>query len=530
MDPASHGGTRPVRIDTHGAIIALAGATAWKMKRAVVYPYLDYGTPARRRQALEAELALNRPLAPAIYQRVAAITREADGTLKLEGVGEPVEAVLVMRRFDEHATLDRIVAERPLTDREVDTLARAIVAAHAAAPPADGARWVDDLALYLAQNEVALAREKGVPALSAAARTALHALRPLLAARAARGLVRRCHGDLHLGNIALIDGEPTLFDAIEFDDRIASGDVLYDLAFTLMDLCLRGRRENANRLLNRTLVEAAFAGLDPDGGRDLDGLRALPFFQHLRAAIRAKIALARATALADAADAAAARAEAGRYLAFARAALDPPPPVLVAVGGLSGTGKTTVAMGLAPALGGPPGAVVLRSDVERKHLAGAAETAHLPASGYTAELTERVFASLHARAAVALAAGWPVVLDAVHAQPAQRDAVRAVAAAAGVPFLGLWLVAPLEARLARVAARSGDASDADRAVVLAQDAALATGEAEAVAAGWHVLAADAPPAAVVEEALALVLAAGQWVAGSRPGDANQNGAQTVHPA
>ncbi|MBL8225816.1 MAG: AAA family ATPase [Chromatiales bacterium] len=468
VSPQTHGGITPVRIDTHGAVVALAGPDAYKLKRAVVFPFLDYGTLAKRRAALEAELAINRPLAPQVYREVVAVTRGPGGGLQFGGDGPVLDYVLHMARFDEQSTLDHIVARRPLSADEVDHLAGAIVAAHATAAPADADAWIADLGVYITQNDAALREFAGlglpsaIDALTAAARRAFAAILPLLNARATAGYVRRCHGDLHLGNIVLLDGRPTLFDAIEFDPRIAAGDVLYDLAFLVMDLCQAGHRPAANRLLNRYLVEAR----EP---AHVDGLAALPLFLHLRAAIRAKVTAARAGLLAAPARDAA-FVEAGRYLHFATTVLAPPAPRLVAIGGLSGTGKTALAHALAPRFGAAPGALVIRSDVERKALFGVAETDRLPPGAYSAAASADVFARVADAARRALAAGRSVVCDAVYARPPQRRAIAAVAAAAGVPFTGLWLDLPLEVRLARIGNRHGDASDADASVARQQQA------------------------------------------------------------
>lgn len=490
MAPATHGGQQPRRIDTHGAIVVLAGQRAYKLKRAVVYPFLDYGTRERRRHALDTELLINRPLAPTVYDAVLPVTRSAGGELELGGRGEAVDYVLAMHRFDEEQTLDRVVARRALDDAEVDALATAVLAAHAAAPAADGEAWIADLGAYVTQNEVALcacpevAEAPAMVALAAAARRALAGAGRLLAARAGAGFVRRCHGDLHLGNVVLLDGAPTLFDAIEFDPRIAAGDVLYDLAFLLMDLAERGQEPAANRLLNRYLAGAR----EP---RHLDGLAALPLFLHLRAAIRGKVTAARAGLLA-APERAPVYAEARRYVDFATRALAPAPPRLVAIGGLSGTGKSALAYGVAPLLGAPPGAVIIRSDVERKALFGVAETDRLPESAYSAAASAAVFDRVADAAGRALGAGCSVICDAVYARPAQRAAIAAVAAAAGVPFTGLWLELPLAGRLARIAARRGDASDAD-ALVAQRQAGYDLGEL----APWVALDASGLPAQVV---------------------------------
>src|SRR5437764_14184161 len=257
---ATHGGASVRRIDTHAASVFLAGERAYKVKRAVRFPFLDYSTPAKRKAACEAELAVNRPFAPDLYLRVVAITRE-NGGLTLDGSGEPVEWAVEMRRFDENATLDHLAEHGRIDAALADALARAAAAAHARAPVVEADPWIDALARFIAQNDAEfherpeLFSPVAIEALTRASRAALDRVRPLLQARGAQGLVRRGHGDLHLGNIALIDGRPVPFDAIEFDPLIASGDVFYDLAFLLMDLCERGLTPAANVVLNRYLAE-----------------------------------------------------------------------------------------------------------------------------------------------------------------------------------------------------------------------------------------------------------------------------------
>ena len=274
-------------------------------------------------------------------------------------------------------------------------------------------------------------------------------------------MTRRCHGDLHLRNIVLIDGEPTLFDAVEFSDEVASGDVLYDLAFLLMDLEERGLRGQANRLFNRYLA--------PEPPEALAGLAALPLFMSLRAAIRAKVEAAGADRLEGAARNQALKL-ARRYFDRAAEFLRYVAPRLVAVGGLSGVGKSALAAALAPCIGRAPGALLARSDVERKAMFGVEETAHLPASAYAAEVSRDVYARLDDKARRALRAGQAVVLDATFSTARERRAAARVAREVGVGFAGLFLEAPLGTRLARVGGRGADASDADASVARAQRA------------------------------------------------------------
>ena len=259
----------------------------------------------------------------------------------------------------------------------------------------------------------------------------------------------------------LIDGQPVLFDAIEFSELIASGDVLYDLAFLLMDLCERGLGSAANVVLNRYLTQTRRA-------EDLDALAALPLYLAMRAAIRAKVTAARLEQPATDGKADIART-ARTYFDWAQRFIAPAPPVLMAVGGLSGTGKSAIARALAPGLGAAPGAVVLRSDVERKALFGKAEDEPLPADAYEPAVTARVYGVIADKARRVVAAGHSAILDAVYARPQEREAVERSAAALGVPFRGLFLEADLATRLARIGGRRGDASDADAAIARAQE-------------------------------------------------------------
>lgn len=467
-DPSTYGVSEPVRrIDTHGAVVFLAGEAVYKVKRAVRFSFMDFSTLEKRRRACAREVELNRATAPALYRGLVPILRR-NGTLHLGRVGESdapgeiVEWAVEMRRFDENATLDHVAAREGLSPALIDALAQAVEQAHRQARVVAGTSGRELRAV--ARNVVAGLREAPdllppaqVAGLEGAFLEAFDRLEPLLARRAAAGEVRRCHGDLHLRNIALIDGAPVLFDALEFDEALATTDRLYDLAFLIMDIALRGFAVEANRLLNRYLIAC---GEDPP----YDGLAALPLFLALRAAIRAQVGAA-AAAFRDPAGRQAAGADARAYLAYAQAALAPRAVKLVAVGGLSGSGKSTLAAALAPFLGPAPGAVHLRSDVERKRLHGIPELERLPPEAYSLETTQQVYTVLRERAEAVLAAGHAVIVDAVHQRSDERAEIAAVAQASGVDFLGLWLEAPVEALTERVTARRGDASDATAEVV-----------------------------------------------------------------
>lgn len=487
------GGEEVRRCETHAAVVFLAGERALKVKRAVRFPFLDYATLDKRKAACAAELEVNRRFAPQIYRRIVPITREIDGSLAFDGKGEAVEWAVEMTRFDEQQTLDH-VADRGGLDASLPAkLAKAVAAMHAQALPVEAGPWLDALGDYIGQNTAAFG-ENGrvfpppeVAALDQKSRAALATLRPLLTARGQAGLVRRGHGDLHLGNIALLNGEPVAFDAIEFDPLIASGDVLYDLAFLLMDLIERGLHGPANGVLN-----GYFAATRRN--EDYDGLAALPFFISLRAAIRAKVTAAR---LGRSQESRASIVDtATRYFRLALAMLVPSRPVVVCTGGFSGTGKSILARELAPKLGRPPGALVLRSDTERKAMFGVAETARLPPEAYETEVSERLYASLIDKADRIARAGCSVIVDAVFAKPAERAAIEDAAHRAGATFHGLFLTADLGTRLKRIGGRKLDASDADAAVARGQE----TYELGAMA--WTRLDASGTPGETLAQARA----------------------------
>ncbi len=492
-DPATHGGAAVERIDTHGAVVVLTPTQAFKLKRAVAFSYMDFSTPTLRRAACLAELRLNRRTAPQLYESVRAIVRHGDG-LAFAQPDEPAAAtavdwVVVMRRFDGATQFDRLAAAGRLDLALVRRLAEIVARFHRAEPAlSSGFGGADGIARVIDENRHEVVRQAAIldPGLGAGidrgCRAAFAGLAPLLERRRLAGAVRRCHGDLHLGNVCLVEGEPTLFDAIEFNDDIATIDTLFDLAFLVMDLEARVSRAHANGALN-TYLEL---------GPETDGLAALTLFLVLRAVIRAHTRAAAAQAQADAQQREAMTADAQRHLAWAAALLAPSQPRLVAVGGVSGSGKSTVARGLAPELGASPGAVILRSDVLRKELACVAPTAKLPASHYTPESSTRVYAELCTRAAAILAAGRAVVVDAVFLRAQERDAIAAIAAAAGLRFDGIWLQTDREISARRIESRRDDASDATQAVLDIQ-----LGAAVAPPPGWHVVDARGEPSQVL---------------------------------
>jgi aminoglycoside phosphotransferase family enzyme/predicted kinase len=454
-------------IETACARIFLAGEVAWKLKRNVDLGYVDFSTREKRKWALDRELAFNKTAAPDIYRAVRTITREADGGLAWEGAGRPIEYALEMRRFDDGAVLS---ADPGVIDGEMaEALGRTIAGFHAAAPlrPEGG---LSALEWTIASNAGLLRDLKDqlgadrVETMIALTEAELARQRPLLAARTKGGFARRCHGDLHLANILLEDGKPVLFDCIEFNDLLSDLDVQYDLAFLLMDLDFRDRRDAGVRVLSAYLDQAARSF----GPGLWEGLAALPLMLAVRAGVRAHVSM-------HGGDVELSKA----YVDAAIAHLSPAPPVLAAVGGFSGTGKSTFARAVAQSLGRCPGAVVLRTDEARKRLAGAGPVDRLAREVYTPEFYARVYATVLSNAEALLKAGQSVVLDATFTEPGMRAAAEALAAELGVPFRGAWLEAPVEVLETRVAGREGDASDATLDVLHDQ---IARGDVSAI--GW----------------------------------------------
>lgn len=463
-NPATYGlpvAAKIARHQTHAAIVFLAGDRAFKVKRAVRYPFLDFSSLDKRKAACEAELATNRKFAPQLYRRLVPITREDNGAFALDGRGDPVEWAVEMTRFDEERTLDRLADRGELDQRLLAKLAVALAAMHERAEPVDPAPWIAALEQFIGNNTSIFQRQPdlfertAVIDLERQSLATLKRLRPLLIERGKQGLIRRGHGDLHLGNIAVLDGEPVAFDALEFDPLIASGDLLYDLAFLLMDLLEFDRQAAANQILN-----GYYAAVRRDA--DCDGIAALPFFMSLRAAIRAMTTASRLDVTKDTI-----ARSARRYFDLAVKLLAPAKPSVLGIGGLSGTGKTALAQSLAPWLAPPPGALVFRSDVERKALYGVGEQERLPPTAYRAEVSERVYRTIIDKAARVARAGHCAIVDAVFARAEERAALET--AAVGVDFHGLFLVADLAMRVQRVSARIGDASDADAEVARKQE-------------------------------------------------------------
>jgi uncharacterized protein len=449
------------RVDTHISAVFLEPDRVLKIKRAVRLPFLDYSSLSKRKQACQDELVVNRRYAPQIYRRVVPITRGGQG-LEIDGAGPAIEWAVEMARFDESRTLDHLAARGEIKPEIGEALADVLRSSHAQAELSDGRAWLGSIITLIDHNTE---KFRGQPSLEIAAVERLHALshrwlaecRPVLRDRAAAGWVRRCHGDAHLGNVVLIDEKPVLFDAIEFDPAMATTDVLYDLAFPLMDLVHFGSHRAANRLLNRYL-ESSWR----DHG---DAMRLLSLFLSIRAAIRAHVLFTKCEQANDLAVA----TEAKSYFELALRLIAPARPSVVAIGGMSGTGKSALARDIAGLLQPAPGAIILRTDVIRKELFGVDPLTSLPKEAYQADFTGRVYRMMFERGRQITAQGYSAILDAAFLREAERDALDHEVCGWSATFRPVFLTADLAVRLSRIVSRRGDASDATRDVAAQQE-------------------------------------------------------------
>jgi aminoglycoside phosphotransferase family enzyme/predicted kinase len=453
-------------VETHISYVLLTGRYVYKIKKAVNLGFLDFTTLAARHFYCDRELELNRRLAPALYLEVVGITGTTDAP-RIGGDGRAIEYAVRMREFPQDALLTCILARKALTIAHIDALASAVAAFHMSAPKATGSRFgspneILDLAIEnFTEIESLLERDSDRRAVADLRRWTEreHAARAtLFAERQRSGFVRECHGDLHLGNLALVDGRVTIFDCIEFNEDMRWTDVMADVAFLVMDLRDRGRPDLASRFLSGYLERTG----------DYDGVQVLRFYVVYRAMVRAKVACMRAAQINEAAARAAKTAEYQEYLSLAARCARPNAPGIVITHGLSGSGKTTRSAALVE----HKGAIRIRTDVERKRIYGLAPLARtesaLDAGLYSATATDRTYAHVACLARRVAAAGYPVVIDGTFLRRRYRDQFRALAADLDVPFTIVDFVAPVETLRARILERreaGGDASEANLEVL-----------------------------------------------------------------
>ncbi|PLW78467.1 AAA family ATPase [Cohaesibacter celericrescens] len=460
-DAASYGLSGAVEmIETHISRIFLVGDRAFKLKRAVKLPYVDFSTFKLRLNTCLREVELNARTSPDLYLGVRLIHRNADGSLGFGQKAELMDAVVEMKRFDQACLFDHMAAAGKLSPMLMTDLTRMIVAFHKHTSPVWDEKGADNISNVLDINENGFKTSRVFSTAEQAlinrrCRAAFKRHAPLLDQRARDGKIRFCHGDLHLSNLCLVDDQPRLFDCIEFNDRIATVDILYDLAFLLMDLWHLGFKNYTNLVANRYTDDAK-----EDGGFVL-----LPFFMAVRAVVRAHIS---ATQAQEAGGDERLAKEARSYYELAMTLLHDASPMLIAIGGFSGSGKTTLADSLAPEIGSPPGARILESDRIRKMLHGVSAETRLDNEAYRPDVSQRVYAEMVSLSEQVLASGSSVVTDAVYEKPQRRRDIEAATRKTGADFTGIWLDAPFDTLRQRLKARRGGQSDANLDVLQRQ--------------------------------------------------------------
>jgi aminoglycoside phosphotransferase family enzyme/predicted kinase len=464
-------GTEPATVmETHISYVLLTGQYAYKIKKAVALQFLDFSTLDARRRSCDEELRLNRPLAPSVYLDVVTITGTVDAPV-IGGDGPVLEYALRMRQFRQDGLLSDMLARGVLTDAHIDQLASAVASFH------ERTNRVCDDAPYGRLHDVLQPALENFTQLLAVVReprdrSDLESLRTWTGGEHTRcaarilhrrrhGFVRECHGDLHLGNIALIDGRVTLFDRLEFNPSMRWIDVMNDVAFVVADLQARKRPDLAARFLT--------AYLEATG--DYDGLGVLRFYVVYRSMVRAKVARFRIRQLESPEEQQKVHAEYRAFVDLARLYTQPSQPAITITHGLAGSGKTTCAQRLLERTG----AVRIRTDVERKRLHGLGKSAssgsNVAEGLYTAESTRQTYSRVCELARTVAQAGYGAIIDGAFLQRWQREMFRDTAAALGVPFVILAVSVPdatLRERIARRQQRGDDASEATIEVLDAQ--------------------------------------------------------------
>lgn len=490
-------------VETHISWVLLTGQFAYKLKRPVHYPFIDLRSAERRDFYCSEEARLNMRFAPQLYLGVCRIVAD-NGGLRIADQGVGLESAVRMRQFDGTEELDRLVESRLVEPAELESFGREIAAIHTQLPRvADSSPWgaIDSIRAQLRSNfaqcrELSAMHGTGpaVDALGELLEARLRALEPQIASRRQQGHVRECHGDLHSRNVVRYQGRLIAFDCLEFEPAFRWIDVAEEVAFLWMDLAMRDRTDLALAFLSGYLAESGDFGL----------CRMLRLYGPHRALVRAKVAALEARGAQGNETRSAALEEHRAYVDHARRLLVPTPAMIVLMAGLSGSGKTWLARQLAPVLG----AVHLRSDVERKRLAGISENADShsdPGRGlYSSESNRQIYEHLATCAQDVLAGSLPVIVDATFVLRDERAHFRRLALERGVDLIVVHCQAPravLEARITQRRTGASDASEADLAVLEWQCAHVeAIGDDEAL----RVVRADTTRANVVAEVGAAV--------------------------
>lgn len=456
--------------ETNISDVFLTGEKAYKLKRGVKYPYVDYSSAEKRQAACQKELEICDRFAPGLCFGVEEVVCDKKGRIFIRSAcsdknAEVIDYVLVMHEFEEGMLFDNMVERGDLDRFEMMDTAEKIFDLHQKAEVVMSRNPIDIIKGRIYENNAMIRcfvpdifDAEDVDALEKDQLESLEKNKELLLKRQKDGKIRWCHGDLTLRNLAMWNGQVMPFNPIEFYDDLTQIDTLYDFAFLLVELESKGQRRLASILFNHYMALSA----------DWEGIPVLPLFLSCRAAVNAYVFAQRSSEIKDKHEAALMANRAYEQLVISKRFLEPPKPVLVACGGLSGSGKSRIARESAPFIGNPPGAVILRDDVLRKNILNTKLDEHLDPSKYSPELEAQVFDLLCHECRCVLQTGQSVVADALFHDARQRQAIEEVAREMNVNFQGLWVDAPLEVRIERVASRKRNPSDVKTADELRQ--------------------------------------------------------------
>ncbi len=485
-DPASypHGVSEVTQVQSHIAFLFLAGNYVYKLKRSVLYPDIDFSTPEKRKLACLQEMKRSTVYAPHLIIGLKPIKQLKNGKIRIGGkLGKEIDTVLVMKRIPAESILENKLPSPDFDRFEVMDLAEKLAELHSKAKTFHN-RWGEEiLKKTILENEAILScfcpdifDKKQLNKLTKNSLENLNKNARLITIRQKSGHVRKCHGDLLLSNIAYNNKKFLFFSPVEYSESMDTIDTLYDLAFLTMDLEAKGLRRLANMLFNHYMAYT----------NDIEGIPLMPLYQSMRAASRAAIC-AKKTTLLSGVEKEKTIKSAQLYFELACHFMTLFKPLLIACGGLSGSGKSRIAREIGGLMDPAPGAVILRDDVIRKQIKGINLTDRMNPTYNTPAFEKVVYDVLKQQAKTALKIGSCVILDALFYNEKERKSVMALAKEMKVPFIGLWMDAPLSVRTERVKTRKRNPSDVKKESELEKQLALKTGPIT-----WNVILTDGP--------------------------------------
>ncbi|MDD3669608.1 MAG: AAA family ATPase [Alphaproteobacteria bacterium] len=457
-DPKTYGASKVQIRQSHIAILFLAGQKAYKLKRAVLYPDVDFSTPEKRRLACVWEMKRSAVYAPQLRLKIQSVRRLADGTIVIGGrAGVEVDTLLEMKRIPDRELLNRLLPS-PRFDRfEAMTLAEKIAQFHMTAKVCKSQWGAETIQRIILENESVLScfgdlfNKTAVNALARKSLDVLKAQASLISYRQKTGHVRKCHGDLLLSNIAWDGKDFAFFSPIEYNDTLSCVDTLYDMADLMMDLEAKGLRRLTNMLFNHYMAYM----------NDMNGFPLLALYQSIRAASRAAVCAKKSTFMRGA-EKRQMRHNARVYFDLARHFMTPFKPILICCGGLSGSGKSRIAREIGGLMNPAPGAVILRDDIIKKQMVGLAPHEPFDVRHDTPAFEAVVYEALRQQAKTAIANYSCVIIDALFIKQAERAETEKLAKDMGVPFVGIWAHAPLDIRNERIHNRKRNPSDVSK--------------------------------------------------------------------